>query len=205
MIYPRGGWWRAGTYVWHRLRRLPDQPHRIGRGVAAGVGVSFTPLFGFHFLSGFAVAWLLRGNMLASALGTFVGNPLTIPFIAVLSLTTGRMLLGLPGHLGPQKIFGEFARAGEELWHNLLALFTDRVAHWGHLGEFFHELFWPYMLGGVIWGTLAGVIAHYLTVPVIRAYHKRRAKKMAQRIARVQASRAAEAGRGQGTGTDRPG
>jgi hypothetical protein len=43
----RGRKRRAGpgprSYVMHRLRRLPDPPHKIARGIAAGVFVSFTP------------------------------------------------------------------------------------------------------------------------------------------------------------------
>ncbi|WP_299912478.1 DUF2062 domain-containing protein [uncultured Paracoccus sp.] len=193
MIYPRGGWRRAGTYVWHRLRRLPDQPHRIARGVAAGIGVSFTPLFGFHFVSAGAVGWLIGGNVLAALLATFAINPVTVPFVAVLALTTGRFLLGQHGDLGPQMIFGEFARASEELWNNVLAPFGPRVAHWDNLANFFDQIFWPYMIGGVIWGTIFGALCHYLTVPIIRAYHKRRAKKMEERIARLKTIQAAQA------------
>lgn len=186
MIYPRGGWRRAGTYVLYRLRRLPDQPHRIGRGIGAGLGVSFTPLFGFHFVSAAAVAWLIGGNVLAALLATFAINPVTVPFVAVLALSTGRWILGQHGDLGPQVIFGEFSAASEELWNNVLAPFGPREAHWEQLGDFFFQIFWPYMIGGIIWGTIIGVAAHYLSVPVIRAYHKRRAKKMADRIARLQ-------------------
>lgn len=187
MIYPRGGWRRAGTYVLHRLRRLPDQPHRIGRGVAAGVFVSFTPLFGFHFLSAAACAWLIGGNILAALLATFVGNPVTFPFIAVLSVSLGRQILGYRGDLGPQQIFGEFSRASAELWHNIRSIFGPERAHWDHLAEFFQQIYWPYVVGGVLIGLVVSVVAHYLTVPVIRAYHRRRQKKMADRIARVAA------------------
>ncbi len=41
-------------------------------------------------------------------------------------------------------------------------------------------------MGGVGPGLAASVVGYYLTVPVIRAYHKRRSRKMAERIARVQ-------------------
>lgn len=187
MIYPRGGWRRAATYVWHRLRRLPDQPHRIGRGVAAGVFVSFTPLFGVHFLSAAACAWLVGGNVLAALLATFVGNPVTFPFIAVLAVSLGRRLLGLGGDPSPQMIFGEFTRASGELWHNILSIFGPERAHWGHLAEFFQQIYWPYMVGGALIGLVVAIGCHYLTVPVIRAYHRRRAKTMEDRIARVRA------------------
>lgn len=185
MIYPRGGWRRAGTYVLHRVRRLPDQPHRIGRGVAAGVFVSFTPLFGFHFLSAAACAWLIGGNILAALLATFVGNPITFPLIAMMAVSLGRELLGLNGSLGPQQIFAEFSAASGELWHNIRAPFSPEDAHWGHLAEFFQQIYWPYVVGGVLIGLVVSIAAHYLTVPVIRAYHRRREKKMAARIARV--------------------
>lgn len=185
MIYPRGGWRRAGTYVLHRLRRLPDQPHRIGRGVAAGIFVSFTPIFGLHFLSAAACAWLIGGNILAALLATFVGNPITFPFIALASVSLGRRLLGLGSDLPPHFIFGEFSRASAEIWNNIKSIFGPETAHWAHLSDFFWQIYWPYVVGGSIIGLIVSVISHYLTVPVIRAYHRRRSKKMADRIARV--------------------
>ncbi|WP_417629387.1 DUF2062 domain-containing protein [Paracoccus pacificus] len=185
MVYPRGGWRRAGTYVVHRLRRLPDQPQKIGRGTAAGMFVSFTPFFGFHFLSAAAVAWIIRGNILAALLGTFLGNPLTTPFIALTSVTLGRWMLGVEGALSPGGIFRAFARASEDLTHNITSIFTSQEAHWDGLYLFFHDIFLPYLVGGLIPGLIASVIVYYVTVPVIRAYHRRRAKLMAARIAKL--------------------
>lgn len=187
MIYPRGGWRRAGTYVAYRLRRLPDQPNRIARGVGAGIMVNFTPLFGFHFLSAAAVAWIIRGNILAALLATFVGNPVTLPFIALISVGLGRQMLGLEGKLTPQFIFHEFSNATGELWHNIRALFGPAEMHWYNLGDFMTQVFWPYMVGGLIIGSVAGVITHYLTVPIFIAYQRRREKKMTDRIARASA------------------
>lgn len=185
MIYPRGGWWRAGTYVLHRLRRLPDPPHRIGRGVAAGVFVSFTPLFGFHFIGSAFGAWLIRGNIVAALLGSFVGNPVTFPFIAVACVSLGREILGMDGKLSPQIIFSEFAGASAELWHNIGAIFNEEIIRWEKLSKFFTEFYLPYLVGGILVGLVAAIASHYMTVPVIRAYHRRRNKKMAERIARV--------------------
>ena len=191
MIYPRGGWLRASQYVLHRVRRLPDQPHRIGRGVAAGTFISFTPLHGFHFLAAAGIAWVIGGNILAALLATFVGNPITFPFIAYAATWLGREILGTHGVLSPKMIFGEFADATAQLWHNLGAIFGPTEAHWDQLGSFFNDVFLPYLVGGVILGTIAGVIAHYMTVPVIRAYHRRRARKLAQRIEKIRSEGAA--------------
>ncbi|NHF71722.1 DUF2062 domain-containing protein [Paracoccus xiamenensis] len=185
MVYPRGGWLRAAQYVLYRVRRLPDQPHKIGRGVAAGTFISFTPLHGFHFLAAAGIAWVLGGNILAALLATFVGNPITFPFIAYASTWLGREILGTHGKLSPKLIFNDFADATAQIWHNLGAAFGPEVAHWDRLGSFFHDIFLPYLVGGIILGTVAGIIAHYMTVPVIRAYHRRRARKLAQRIEKI--------------------
>ena len=93
-FYPPGGWRRALSYIAHRLRRLPDTPGRIARGAAAGVFVTFTPFFGLHFLAAAVVAWLVRGNIIAALLGTFVGNPFTFPIIAASAIELGAMILG---------------------------------------------------------------------------------------------------------------
>ena len=55
----------------------------------------FTPFVGFHFVLAAITAWIVRGNILASAIGTAAGNPWTFPFIWVSVLYTGRKILGL--------------------------------------------------------------------------------------------------------------
>ncbi|MDM7457964.1 MAG: DUF2062 domain-containing protein, partial [Paracoccus sp. (in: a-proteobacteria)] len=159
--------------------------HRIARGVAAGVFVSFTPLFGFHFLSAAAVAWLIGGNVLAALLATFVGNPVTLPFIALASVGLGRRRLGLPGEPSAHLIFREFASATSELYHNIGAFFGPSNTQWDSLREFGQQIFLPYWVGGLILGLLVSVATHYLTVPIFKAYQRRREKKMADRIARA--------------------
>ncbi|MEO0916105.1 MAG: DUF2062 domain-containing protein, partial [Pseudomonadota bacterium] len=94
-FYPRGGWRRASQYVVHRLRRLPDPAHKISRGIAAGVFTSFTPFFGLHFIFSAALAWIMRANILAALLATFVGNPLTFPIIAAISMEIGSFILAV--------------------------------------------------------------------------------------------------------------
>jgi hypothetical protein len=70
VLWPKGGWTRAATYVKHRLNRLPDSPHRIARGIMAGVFTVFTPFYGLHFFMAAGFALLLRGNVVAALLGT---------------------------------------------------------------------------------------------------------------------------------------
>lgn len=184
MVYPRGGWSRAVQYLGHRVRRLPDQPQRIARGFAAGTFINFTPLFGFHLLGAFALAWVIRGNLLAAALGTFVGNPVTIPFMAMISMALGRWMLGVEGTLTPAAILSAFTAAGGQLTHNFLSIFDSRVAQWDQLQTFFHTIFLPYLVGSIIPGLVSALVAHYLTVRVVEGYHRHRAARMLKRAAK---------------------
>ncbi|MBL4918437.1 DUF2062 domain-containing protein [Szabonella alba] len=181
-LWPRGGWARAASYVNHRLRRLPDAPHRIARGIFAGVFISFTPLFGFHFLGAAGLAWIMRGNILASLMATFFGNPITFPFIAAFGVEFGNWILGRPGEMPALEIFTAFGQAGNELWHNLASPFSGEPAHWDRLFRFVRSVWYPYLVGGILPGIVAGGICFYISLPVIIAYQNRRKKKLRERL-----------------------
>ena len=187
-FWPRGGWTRAFHYVKHRIRRLPDDPHRIARGVGVGVFVSFTPLFGLHLVAALIIAKILRGNILAAILGTFFGNPVTFPVIAVVSMKLGNWMLGTRfDEATHRSLASRFLGAAEDLKHNFFAIFFDQQAHWGNLAYFYHDIFLPYLIGGLVPGLISGVIAYYLSAPVIAAYQKRRRKKLKARFEKLRA------------------
>jgi len=185
-FYPKGGWRRASSYIMHRLRRLPDSPERIARGIFAGVFVSFTPLFGFHFIAAATIAWLYRGNILASLLATFAGNPITFPLMATASLETGYWLLGSEFRLPLSQVMPTFGDAAAQLWRNIISIVTGGTADWGRLVPFFQKVYLPYLVGALIPGVLVGLIFQYASLPLIRAYHRLRGKKLAERVARRQ-------------------
>ena len=180
-FYPRGGWARAFEYVKHRVRRLPDTPTKISRGIWAGVFVCFTPLFGLHFVFAVIIARLVRGNILAALMATFFGNPLTFPAIGYVSISLGSWLLGLPqgrnAHLGQK-----FADASYDVWNNIVAIFTPARINWRGLEVFYDDVFFPYLIGGIIPGLITATVAYYLSVPVISAYQKRRKKALRAKL-----------------------
>lgn len=96
-IWPRIGLKRAWTYLMHRMFRIDDTSYSIAAGLASGAAISFTPFIGFHFVLAALLAWLIRGNIIASALGTLIGNPWTIPFFCIWTYEAGRWILGV-GH-----------------------------------------------------------------------------------------------------------
>ena len=88
------GWGRIFRYWTFKLKRLQGSPYAIACGFACGAAVSFTPFVGFHFIFAAMLAWVMRGNIIASAIGTAVGNPWTFPFIWAGIMWLGTWILG---------------------------------------------------------------------------------------------------------------
>lgn len=184
MIYPSGGFRRATRYVLLRMRRLPDSPQRVARGVFAGSMIGFLPLPGMQFLGAWAASRAVNGNLLAALLATFNTNPITTPFFAVLAMTLGHWIMGIEAPLTAEFIGQAFAQASGDLWHNILALFTDRTARWEGLIEFWHQIYVPYFIGALGPGFVISAIGYYLTIPLVSAYQKARAARSGERAER---------------------
>ncbi|QHQ37075.1 DUF2062 domain-containing protein [Algicella marina] len=182
ILYPRAGWRRTIEYLGHRVKRLPDTPHKIALGFACGVFVSFSPLFGFHFVFAGLCAMLVRGNVLASFLGTLVGNPLTFPFIATTSLSLGRRFMGISsGEMGFGSVKTAFVEAFAGLWQSLKAAFGMAEPALGRLEPFWTDIFLPYSVGGIIPGLITAAGFYFLTRPLIAAYQVRRRSRLLER------------------------
>ncbi len=163
-LWPRSGWWRAIQYIFLRVARLQGSTHHIAAGFAAGVAVSFTPFLGLHFLLGFALAWLTRGHLLASAIGTVVGNPWTFPLIFALTGRIGALFLD------------------DAVVHNIPvwsweALFDAPVIY---LSAFLPLVF-PLIVGGIPVAIFAWIIVYFPLRSVLRQFRARREEKLMQR------------------------
>jgi uncharacterized protein len=150
-----------GTYVVKRVTRLSGTPHSIAAGAACGVAVSVTPFIGFHLISAFLLCFVVRGNYLAAAIGTLVGNPWTLPFILLASYQVGHALLGGP------------AAPVESFQHWDLATFFDQL----------EAVFWPMALGSLPLGLFAGLAAYFPLVRIVAAYQEARARRRQSRRA----------------------
>ena len=162
LLWPRRGWTRLALYVRHRLGRLPGTPYRIAAGFACGAAISFTPFLGLHFVLAALGAVLLRANIVASAIGTVVGNPWTFPLIWYWIYVLGQTLLGrevsaaLPEDLSLGYIF-------------------DRPL----------EILWPMTLGGLPTALAACVIAYLIMHRIVSGYQQaRRIRRVRKKLRR---------------------
>lgn len=168
-LWPRRSWGRSTRYVLRRMRRLRGTPHEIAIGAAAGMFISFTPFLGFHFILAGLGAWILRGSILASALGTFVGNPLSFPFIWVSAYQMGNWMLGSEGKVSSLDELTEKLRAlsGSIKSLSLGTLQTTLDSVWPLIKAMF--------IGGAPLGLLIAVLGYYIVRKTVETYQHRRA------------------------------
>jgi len=169
LFFPEGGWRRAIEYLGHRIKRLPDSPHKIALGLSFGVFASFSPLFGFHFLLGAVFAYLFNANVFASIIGTFFANPITFPFIAAISVRTGSFILDQFSIVDNDMNKADTWVSDSEL--RSLGIFEK------FLVEVYFDKFIPYAVGGVICGIITAFFIYILSKPLIDSYQKRKRKR----------------------------
>lgn len=89
---------RLGAYLaslGHKLVDLKDRPHSIAGGVAIGMFIGFTPLFGIKTLLCLGLAFLLRCNPIAAVIAVSLHDVVTPfwPFLLVLEYNLGAWAL----------------------------------------------------------------------------------------------------------------
>ena len=186
IFWPEIGFNRAAKYMSHKVNRISGSPHAIAIGFAAGAFASFTPAIGFHFFLAAFIAWVIGGNILASAIGTAVGNPLTFPFIWFATHNAGSMILGQQGR---QHINLSVPDGGMAL------MFTDPVTFFADLWAGLEPVFWPMCVGAVPLGLTCAVVCYFVLKPAITRYKVRRAIIRERRKAELRERRSAEAAR----------
>ncbi|MDC0147673.1 DUF2062 domain-containing protein [Alphaproteobacteria bacterium] len=158
-FWPREGWKRATVYLWRRTVRLQGSPHNIALGLAVGGFISANPLLGTHIIWAGIIVYFLGGNFLAAVAGTWVGNPITFPFIWLSTYSTGSWLMGARGSISemPEISFGQIIQTPLELLQPVIL---------------------PMLIGSVPVGLLLGVATYYPSLLGVRVYQKRRAIRL---------------------------
>ena len=167
--------WRAWMLslksVARRLVNLRASPHEIALGCAIGAFVSVTPLLGVQTILAVLLATLLRGNVPASIVGTFVGNPLSWPFIWASTYAMGLQIVGFEGMLDPATF-----------QHNMLLVWAAVIEHSPQLLDatvtLLWPLVWPMLAGSIPLGLLTGAVVYYICKNGVQAWRHRRMNRL---------------------------
>lgn len=162
----RRGWHESLSAVGRQLVNLRASPHEIGLGCALGAFVSVTPLLGVQTLLAIIFAFMLRASVPAAIIGTFLGNPLSWPFIWVSTYLMGLQIVGLEGAFDPAAVqrnvvllWGALSDPSPQLLDATVALFWP--------------LLWPMLAGSVPIGLLTAAIVYYISRNMVRGWRLR--------------------------------
>lgn len=153
---------RYSRYMLLKLDKIKATPYAVAAGFACGVAISFTPFVGFHMVLAALTAVIIRSSILASALGTLMGNPWTFPIIWPTILFTGRFMLR-DEHVGKIDFIKTFKNLADSVIHLDFSLFASDI--------------WPVLLPMMV-----GCIPYYILAWIISYWFvKKSMDKLAQR------------------------
>lgn len=171
-FWPSAGWHRSTRYVFHRVARIPGSAYSLAAGFACGAAISFTPFIGLHFILSALLALLLRANVLASAIGTAVGNPWTFPFIWIGVFNVGSWILRAEGTDAQRVDFLDVLTDSMQAFHRL---------DFQYLADTSGPILLPMLVGAVPVSILVWILFYVALRPMISKYqavrHHRRTRK----------------------------
>jgi len=171
-LWPSLGWRRSTVYLFHRVGRIPGSSYSIACGFACGAAVSFTPFVGLHFILGALCALLMRGNVLASAIGTAVGNPWSFPFIWAWIYHLGLWMTGQGGDAEKQDFGSMFAAMMDASLKFDIAYLLETV--W--------PVWWPMLLGSIPSFIIVWFLFFLPLRPLIGGYQDKRRERRMRKI-----------------------
>ena len=135
------------------LSHVEGSPTRVAVAFGIGVFLAFFPVLGIHTPLALGIALLFRLSKVAMLIGAWINNPWTIAPLYSAGTLVGCALLGVAPVVGPGVDWG---LKGE-------AFYASLVTH-------LQPLLWPFVVGNLVLGAVAGLVAFW----VLRAVLERR-------------------------------
>lgn len=141
-----------------KLLDLRDAPHALAGGVAIGMFIGFTPLFGLKTLLCLGLAYLLRCNPIAAVISVSLHDVVTPfwPVLLDLEYKIGWEVLGWVREAPPTPPSLHFHIRDVMQWTTFLGVGL------------------PMLIGSLFLSAPAAVVAYWLTLPVFRRRAERR-------------------------------
>ncbi len=150
---------RSLRYYYLRIVRIKAPAESIALGLAVGVFCSAIPVG--QMPVAMLVAWLMRCNAIAAALGTWVTNPLNFAIVFPLFFYIGKTILGVD--------------VPTISWEQVLQVDVFEMFRVGW------DWFFLTAFGGFFVTLPASVVAYHIGLRMVRAYHNLRSARLAER------------------------
>ena len=141
---------QAWKKAYERFLRIRGTPQEIALGFALGLFVGMSPFLGFHMAIAVFFAALFEWNKISAAVGVWISNPLTVPFIYPLTYLLGARVLGK-----------------DEVFHFPHSMDMDWILEMIRSAP---ETISILTLGGIIIGVPLGVIGYFFAYAAVNNY-----------------------------------
>lgn len=158
---------RLSRYSYLRVVRIKAPAESIALGLALGVFAGALPFLSLQMAIAVVLALLLRGNIIAAALGTWWSNPFSWAIIFPLLYMLGKVFVPVDVDVAPLNI--------HEFLNLPLLELLQRSWKWLLITT----------LGGFIVGIPMAVGTYFIALRAVLIYHDRRAKRRLERQRRV--------------------
>jgi hypothetical protein len=152
---------RSSRYAYLRVVRIKAPAESIALGLALGVFAGALPFLSLQMAIAVFLAFMLRGNVVAAALGTWWTNPFNWAIVFPLLYMLGKVFVPIDVH--PVSM------------HELINLPVLDLVQRG----------WQWLLITTLGGTIAGIPlavgSYFVTLRAVRVYHDRRARRRLER------------------------
>jgi uncharacterized protein len=132
------------------LLQVEGSPSRVAAAFGLGVFIAFFSLLGIHTGLALLLAIVLRLNRVAILVGAWINNPWTLAPMYSAGTLVGCLLLGVTP-TSPIDVN----------WH------LKGRAFYSALAETLRPLVWPFVVGNLVLGTVAGLVAFLLMRSVL--------------------------------------
>ncbi len=158
-----------------RILHINDTPEAIALGAAVGMFLGMTPTVGIQMVLMVIVGTVIRANRIAGVAMVYISNPFTVLPIYWLDYLVGSTLLDsrsltYDGFRETCKVFmSEWSIAG--LWPATLGFMSAQT-----------DIAVALVVGGVVLGAVFAIPVYPLTLQLVLAYRRHKAKKSATQI-----------------------
>jgi uncharacterized protein (DUF2062 family) len=151
--------------LYERFIMIRGAPREVALGFALGIFVGMTPTVGVQTPIAIFFAALFKWSKLASAIGVWISNPLTVPIIYGVTYVTGAKLLNLEPVVNMPL---------SPTWSTLKAMLQKAPQAFGAM-----------TVGGILLGIPLAIISYYLSYAAVDKYQKDVKEKLARQKAKL--------------------
>lgn len=145
---------------YRRFLTLRGDPRDIALGFALGLFIGMTPSIGFQMVIAATVAAFLKWDKISAAMGVWITNPLTAPFIYSFTYFVGSKIYGT------SKVFNPPDEMSISIANKILAKSPG--------------IFYSLTIGGIVLGVPLAVVGYFVSYRLLLKYQERVKNKMAR-------------------------